>query len=47
MTALGLVVAIPATMAYNRLMLWLEDMVCHYRLFQEEFMVLVRKYGAN
>lgn len=47
MTALGLVVAIPATMAYNRLMLWLEDMVCHYQLFQEEFMVLVRKHGAS
>jgi len=47
MTALGLVVAIPATMAYNRLMLWLEDMVCHYQLFQEEFMVLVRKHGAD
>ena len=47
MTALGLVVAIPATMAYNRLMLWLEDMVCHYQLFQEAFMVLVRKHGAS
>ncbi|HAV93654.1 MAG: protein TolQ [Legionellales bacterium] len=47
MTALGLVVAIPATMAYNRLMLWLEDMVCHYQLFQEEFLVLVRKHSAN
>ena len=47
MTALGLVVAIPATMAYNRLILWLEDMVCHYQLFQEEFVVLVRKHGAN
>ena len=47
MTALGLVVAIPATMAYNRLMLWLEDMVCHYQLFQDEFMVLVRRYGAS
>ena len=46
MTALGLVVAIPATMAYNRLMLWLEDMVCHYQLFQEEFMVLVRNHGT-
>lgn len=46
MTALGLVVAIPATMAYNRLMLWLEDMVCHYQLFQEEFMVLIRKHAA-
>ena len=47
MTALGLVVAIPATIAYNRLMLWLEDMVCHYQLFQEEFMVLVRKHGSD
>ncbi|MEC8882336.1 MAG: MotA/TolQ/ExbB proton channel family protein [Pseudomonadota bacterium] len=47
MTALGLVVAIPATIAYNRLMLWLDDMVCHYQLFQEEFMVLVRKHGSD
>tara|TARA_B100001989_G_scaffold242784_1_gene209884 strand:+ start:2553 stop:3218 length:666 start_codon:yes stop_codon:yes gene_type:complete len=47
MTALGLIVAIPATMAYNRLMLWLEDMVCHYQLFQEEFMVLVRNHGSS
>jgi biopolymer transport protein TolQ len=45
MTALGLIVAIPATMAYNRLMLWLEDMVCHYQLFQEEFMVLIRRHS--
>jgi biopolymer transport protein TolQ len=47
MTALGLVVAIPATMAYNRLMLWLEDIICYYQLFQQEFLVLVHQYGEK
>ena len=43
MTALGLVVAIPATVAYNRLMLWLDDLLDRQKLFQDEFVLLLEK----
>ena len=46
MTALGLVVAIPATMAYNLLMLWLEDIICYYQLFPR-VLVLVHQYDKS
>ena len=43
MTALGLFVAIPATVAFNRLSIQLDGLTGRFELFQEEFLLLVRK----
>ena len=46
MTAFGLFVAIPATVAYNRLSLKMESIIEHYQIFQDEFMILARRQRA-
>ena len=43
MTALGLVVAIPATIAYNRYTVWVEDLISCFQIFQDEFLLLLQK----
>lgn len=43
MTALGLFVAIPATVAYNRLSIWFEGLLDRFQLFQDEFILVVQK----
>ena len=45
MTAFGLFVAIPATVAYNRLSLKMATLLEHYQIFQDEFLVLMRKHN--
>ncbi len=43
MTALGLAVAIPATIAYNRYTVWVDDLVSSFQIFQDEFLLLLQK----
>ncbi len=43
MTALGLFVAIPATVAFNRLSVWFDHLTEQFQLFQEEFILVVKK----
>ena len=43
MTALGLVVAIPATVAFNRFTVWMDDLINYFQLFQDEFVLLLVK----
>ena len=43
MTALGLVVAIPATIAFNRLSVLMDDLLNNFQLFQDEFALLLAK----
>ncbi|MEC8063839.1 MAG: MotA/TolQ/ExbB proton channel family protein [Pseudomonadota bacterium] len=43
MTALGLVVAIPATVAFNRFTVWMDDLINYFQLFQDEFTLLLAK----
>ena len=43
MTAIGLFVAIPATVAFNRLSVWLEHLCEQFALFQNEFILIVKK----
>lgn len=44
MTAFGLFVALPATVGFNRLSLRKDALVEHYGIFQDEFLVLIRKH---
>lgn len=46
MTAFGLFVAIPATVAYNRLSMRLDGLLEYYAIFEKEFLVLVKKQRA-
>ena len=43
MTALGLFVAIPATVAYNRLIFGFDRLQMGHQIFQDEFLVLINK----
>ena len=43
MTALGLAVAIPATIAYNRYTVWVDVLVSSFQIFQDEFLLLLQK----
>lgn len=47
MTAVGLFVAIPATIGFNRLSMWLEHLNEKFSLFQEEFILLVHKQSVS
>lgn len=47
MTAVGLFVAIPATVAFNRLSIWLEHLNDKFSLFQDEFILIVQKQAVS